>query len=560
MFPKEFLKHVLSPYIKENKGIVISLLITTLVIFILITILLPIIYTFFSVNVNTLPLSGNLFTLNNSSSYFFILAIILIILIVLEKIRNSCEHKINIDFVNHFRKRLVHNLIIKYKHNFEEPNIGNIIPRMISLTQDSLRYVEYIIRINQYLLALLLISVASFFFSKSLGFLFLVYTILYIFLTYYRFFKPLKKNIEVPKSLYRTIEYLTDSCSNLLNVYINNQEQDVISKNFEKFNDHDRKLKVVDSIQGKKLSLILIIQLLFTVTFFFLLYLLFSHNKISKLSTSTLIILLITSFSLSVNIYERFTLLTLQTGSIYESKDFLNSFFNIEDNSLREKKNIKIIGDIIFKNIYFKYPKGENYILNNLSFSVSNGQRLGILGRSGSGKTTVMKLLIKLYSINSGTILIDGKNIDTFNVENLRKSINYINQKTTLYNDSILYNIQYGNNQSKEKILELIDKYQINVFDSLTNGIDTNAGLLGGKISLGMQKIIILLRGILRDGNIIIFDEPLTSLDPNTRKKVLKMIKEECKDKTVLVITHDMEIIPYMDKIIDINEINNQFS
>ena len=126
--------------------------------------------------------------------------------------------------------------------------------------------------------------------------------------------------------------------------------------------------------------------------------------------------------------------------------------------------------------------------------------------------------------------------------------------------DTILYNIQYGNNASRDTILKIIEKYQITVFDSLNSGIDTNVGLLGSNISLGMQKMIILLRGILREGNIIIFDEPLTSLDPETRKKVLKMIKEECSSKTVLVITHDMEIVPYMDKIINITEINNQFS
>lgn len=237
----------------------------------------------------------------------------------------------------------------------------------------------------------------------------------------------------------------------------------------------------------------------------------------------------------------------------------MEDFFNIKDNK-QDSQKIKITGDIIFRNIYFKYPKSQSYILNNLSFKISSGHRLGIIGRSGSGKTTIMKLLIKLYSVDSGTILIDGKDIDSFNIDHLRKSINYVNQKTTLYNDTILYNIQYGNNETREKILKIIEKYQITVFDSLNSGIDTNVGLLGSNISLGMQKMIILLRGILREGNIIIFDEPLTSLDPDTRKKVLKMIKEECSQKTVLVITHDMEIVPYMDKIINITEINNQFS
>ena len=559
MFPKEFTKFVLNPYIKENKGTVSLYIIITVIIFILMTMVLPILYTFFSVNVNTLASRGNLVTLKSVPSFFFIFSILIILFVIFEKIRNNTEYKINIDFVNHFRKRLINKLVLKYKHNFEEPNVGVLIPRIISLSQDSLRYVEYVIRINQYLLALILISGTSFYFSKTIGVIFLVYVILYIVMTYYRFLGPLKKNIEVPKSIYETTDYLTDSCSNLLNVYINNQENDLLSKNFRKFDHHDNKLKIVANSQSNKLSILLVLQFLFVILFFGVLYKLYIKNNISNVNISILIILLITSFSLSINIYERFILLILQGGYIYESKDFLNDFFDFEEKEENNEK-IKITGDITFRNIYFKYPKSDSYILNNLSFNVSSGQRLGILGRSGSGKTTVMKLLIKLYSVDSGTILIDGKNIETLNIDHLRKNINYINQKTTLYNDSILYNIQYGNNTSRQQIEKIIDKYEITVFDSLKNELDTNVGLLGGKISLGMQKMIILLRGILREGNIIIFDEPLTSLDPDTRKKVMKMIKEECSSKTVLVITHDMEIVPYMDKIIDITQINNMYS
>lgn len=559
MFPKEFTKFVLNPYIKENKGTVSLYIITTVIIFILMTMVLPILYTFFSVNVNTLASRGNLVTLKSVPSFFFIFSILIILFVIFEKIRNNTEYKINIDFVNHFRKRLINKLVLKYKHNFEEPNVGVLIPRIISLSQDSLRYVEYVIRINQYLLALILISGTSFYFSKTIGVIFLVYVILYIVMTYYRFMGPLKKNIEVPKSIYETTDYLTDSCSNLLNVYINNQENNLLSKNFRKFDHHDNKLKIVANSQSNKLSMLLVLQFLFVILFFGILYKLYIKNNISNVNVSILIILLITSFSLSINIYERFILLILQGGYIYESKDFLNDFFDFEEKEENNEK-IKITGDITFRNIYFKYPKSDSYILNNLSFNVSSGQRLGILGRSGSGKTTVMKLLIKLYSVDSGTILIDGKNIEDLNIDHLRKNINYINQKTTLYNDSILYNIQYGNNTPKQQIQKIIDKYEITVFDSLKNGLDTNVGLLGGKISLGMQKMIILLRGILREGNIIIFDEPLTSLDPDTRKKVMKMIKEECSSKTVLVITHDMEIVPYMDKIIDITQINNMYS
>ena len=560
MFPKEFTKYVLNPYIKDNRGTVSLFIISTLVVFITIAIIIPLTYTIFSVNIKSLQINNNsFFKFNSIYSYLSTLIFFFIFYIIFEKIRSNTNAQINVDFVNHFRKRLIHNLVMKYKHNFEEPNIGVLIPRILSLSQDSMRYVDYIINIHQNILALILISGTTFFFSRTIGTFFLVYVILYILLTYVRYYSSLKHSVDLNISFLKTTEYLTDSCSNLLNVYINNQEEKLIQDNFHKFNLHENKLKKTDYIQRNKLSIIFILQIFFVIIFFGTLYLFLSKNSISRLNASILVILLITSFTVSSNIYQRFFLFIIQGGSIYESRSFLEDFFNIKDNK-QDSQKIKITGDIVFRNIYFKYPKSDSYILNNLSFSISSGKRLGILGRSGSGKTTIMKLLIKLYSVDSGTILIDGKNIDTIDVDYLRKNINYINQKTTLYNDTILYNIQYGNNASRNKILNLINKYQITVFNSLNSGVDTNVGLLGGKISLGMQKMIILLRGILREGNIIIFDEPLTSLDPDTRKKVLKMIKEECSQKTVLVITHDMEIVPYMDKIINISEINNMYS
>lgn len=560
MFPKEFTKYVLNPYIKDNRGTVSLFIISTFIVFIIIAIIIPLTYTIFSVNIKSLQIhNSSFFKFNSINSYLFTLVFFFILYIIFEKIRSNTNSQINVDFVNHFRKRLIHNLVIRYKHNFEEPNIGELIPRILSLSQDSMRYVDYMINIHQNLLALILITGTTFFFSRTIGCIFLVYMILYILLTYFRFYSSLKYSVNLNKSLLKTSEYLTDSCSNLLNVYINNQEEKLIEDNFNKFNLHENKLKKTDYIQRNRLSIIFILQILFVIIFFGVLYLFLSKNSISRLNASILVILLITSFTVSSNIYEKFFLFIIQGGSIYESRSFLEDFFNIKDNK-HDSQKIKITGDIIFRNIYFKYPKSQSYILNNLSFKISSGQRLGIIGRSGSGKTTIMKLLIKLYSVDSGSILIDGKNIDSFNIDHLRKSINYVNQKTTLYNDTILYNIQYGNNASRDKIVKIIEKYQISVFDTLNGGIDTNVGLLGANISLGMQKMIILLRGILREGNIIIFDEPLTSLDPDTRKKVLKMIKEECSSKTVLVITHDMEIVPYMDKIINITEINNQFS
>jgi len=170
------------------------------------------------------------------------------------------------------------------------------------------------------------------------------------------------------------------------------------------------------------------------------------------------------------------------------------------------------------------------------------------------------KLLLNLHEYK-GTILIDNKNIKDISNEELRKNIVYINQRTVLFEKSVIDNMNYGNNIDKTKIINLLNKYDLTpIFNNLPNGINEIVRVNGGNLSLGMQKIIILVRGILKSKhcNMIIIDEPLASLDQNTVKKVLKMIKEECANKTLLIITHDTAIYPIVDKIIDLNNINNK--
>ena len=107
----------------------------------------------------------------------------------------------------------------------------------------------------------------------------------------------------------------------------------------------------------------------------------------------------------------------------------------------------------------------------------------------------------------------------------------------------------------------VLEKYQLDiVYNGLNEGLETNTGVNGGNLSLGMQKVTILLRGILKKCKVLIFDEPLAGLDASTRQKVIRLITEYCSDKTLIVITHDKEILPYMNRIINLNEVNNQSS
>ena len=210
-----------------------------------------------------------------------------------------------------------------------------------------------------------------------------------------------------------------------------------------------------------------------------------------------------------------------------------------------------------FQNVTFAYPGSKHPILRNFNLEVSSGEKVALLGMSGSGKTTAMKLLVGMYPPPAvGTIEVDRIRVENIDNRHLRAKVNYVNQRTQLFNKSILENIKYGNPRLKEKkIIETLQTYQLDaVFDKLKNGIHTNAGVHGGNLSLGMQKVTMLLRGLYKPAKIVILDEPLAGLDAKTRDKIMSFIMDMCADKTLLIITHDQEVIPHMDRVVNLSK------
>ena len=245
-------------------------------------------------------------------------------------------------------------------------------------------------------------------------------------------------------------------------------------------------------------------------------------------------------------------------GITLASEDFFGEIMGKKSNN-RNNKNLKN-GNLVFKKLCFKYPNTENYVIKDLNLDIKNKDKVGIIGKSGSGKTTLMKILLSLYQPTNGTIYIDNIDIKKVDVEYLRTKISYVNQRTLLFSKSVIDNIRYGNNSTEKEIINLLNKYDLlTVFSKLNNGIYSNSGVDGNNLSLGMQKVVIIVRAVLKvkDNIIIIFDEPLAGLDQLTRKKIIKLIMDECKYKTMIIITHDKEILPYMNKVIDLKKINN---
>lgn len=208
-------------------------------------------------------------------------------------------------------------------------------------------------------------------------------------------------------------------------------------------------------------------------------------------------------------------------------------------------------GEIEFKNVSFGYNP-DRVILKNVSFTVPAGKKVAIVGPSGAGKSTVSRLLFRFYEANSGSICIDGQNINSVTQKSLRQSIGIVPQDTVLFNDTIGYNIRYGNpNAPESQVTEAAQHAEIHDFImSLTQQYGTMVGERGLKLSGGEKQRVAIARTILKNPTILLFDEATSALDTHTEKEIQDSLREISADKTTLVIAHRLSTIIDADEIL----------
>lgn len=238
--------------------------------------------------------------------------------------------------------------------------------------------------------------------------------------------------------------------------------------------------------------------------------------------------------------------LTISLTSYDSIKELINEEIEEFINS-----NDEIIGSIEFKNVSFSY-NNDKEILKNINFKINNGEKIAIVGPTGSGKTTIIQLLLKFYNINSGSILIDGKNINDINTNILRDNIKVVLQDAHLNNENIKDVLKYSNDVSDMEIKDLLKKINIKpnflgMNDKLENITSIN------NLSNGQKQIISMIRAMLSNPKIVILDEATSDVDSLTEKNIESSINELTKGKTSIIIAHRLSTIISADKIIVID-------
>ena len=227
-------------------------------------------------------------------------------------------------------------------------------------------------------------------------------------------------------------------------------------------------------------------------------------------------------------------------------------FLELDDEENPSDKQIKEIkNSITFENVNFGYSENEK-IIKNLSFNVKKGEKIAIIGETGAGKTTIVKLLMRFYDVDSGSIKIDGVNINEYDKNSLRSMIGMVLQDSWLFSDTITSNIKYGNLKASDK--EVINAsrqvYSDNFIRQLPEGYNTILNEDSDNISHGQKQLLTIARTILSTKDVLILDEATSSIDTRTEKLIQKAMDKLMEGKTSFIIAHRLSTIKNADKII----------
>ena len=228
----------------------------------------------------------------------------------------------------------------------------------------------------------------------------------------------------------------------------------------------------------------------------------------------------------------------------------LDKPYEISDKIEKIAENIK--GEVIFDNVTYVYKNNNNKVLDNFSLTIPKGQKIAIVGSSGAGKTTLVRLLMRLFNIPSGTITIDGIDISKISQENLREQIAFVPQDPVLFHRTLMENIRYGRrNATDEEVLKAATLAHCDEFiESLPFHYETYVGERGIKLSGGERQRVAIARAIIKNAPILILDEATSSLDSHSESLIQDALTKLIAGKTTIVIAHRLSTIRQMDRII----------
>ena len=461
-------------------------------------------------------------------------------------------------FKQYIRTFFITEIMDRYKTNFQQLKLGDMITKIIK----SPYVLEDIFYMFKDVVVYNIITITSIFayllyYNINLGLIFGLCMIIIILLSV-RYFTTCKDNIKNMEILYdKTHEEIEDTFSNLISIYTARKYKDETERIS---NIDDQLYDNVQSMNKCKNKYRIVFTFIFIITIIILNYLAYTLFMKKKMKLETFIAVFIINYSL----------LGIFMGFFRELNDLMHSSVNINliidylNNQLPKrikerfnKNNIPQLLDdnkkpidglkIEFKNVKFKYNKDSPYILNGINLKIEPNETILIQGHIGSGKSTLSKLLLKFITNYEGEILINDKSNENMNVDDLREKIMYIPQHPNLFNRTLRENLLYGvDNYTIDDILNKLKAIGLtDIYNKFKAIIDNKVGKLGSQLSGGQRQLVWILRSIFNNSKMVILDEPTSSLDEESKGKIMKLIKEISIKRNLIIITHDNDIKKY---------------
>jgi len=465
---------------------------------------------------------------------------------------------------NNLKKNIINLCFEKIQnqsYSFFQNNLSGSLSASIIILCDSIgllvyKYLTVFIRsFFQNLLTIILLSIINPIFGLiifSWALFFLIFSI--ISLKKYRSYA-----FDLQNTNNKISGFIVDTISNFYNIKIfasyffeKKELNTLLSDSNEKFKKKNLILLIINSIQA--------ISIIFSL--FFVLYFII-QLKIKNLITIGDCVLIIT---LLMHVFENLWFIAEFTGTVSELIEKCRNSLNLifVDNEMLDSKNAKDIkiqkGDIEFVGVFFKYKSQDQYLFSNLSLKIDSGKKIGLVGSSGSGKSSFVNLILRLYDIESGQIKINDHNITDYKQDSLRSQITVIPQDPSLFNRSFYKNLEYGllyydGHLDESQKLDLIQNaafmsYSKNFIENCISCYDHIVGEKGAKLSGGQKQRIAIARAFLKNSKIIIMDEATSAIDSIIEKKLQKNFLKFAEGKTLIVIAHRLSTLISMDEII----------
>lgn len=244
-------------------------------------------------------------------------------------------------------------------------------------------------------------------------------------------------------------------------------------------------------------------------------------------------------------------------ASLGRVSDLLDAHIDVHDKADVQAPDRAITGDIEFRNLNFTFPGSKVEVLHDVSFHINTGENVGLIGKTGSGKTTIVDLLARTYNVPDGTIFVDGMDVNKIPIRDLRKHIAYVPQDNFLFSESIGGNIAFAfedadDTQAIQHAAEMAGVHD-NIME-FTEQYDTVLGERGVTVSGGQKQRISIARALMKDAEILILDDSVSAVDTKTEKTILENLRRERAGRTTILIAHRITTIEHMDKIIYIDD------